>query len=511
MAGIGNGFMLRIFILLLILVHVAHGADRRRPNILLVTVDDMSADSVGAFGCKLAGTTPHIDRLARQSLKFNHAHVQVGNCYPSRNVMQSGRYPHNSGVEGFYRVQNEYPVLCDLMKEAGYYAAIRGKVTHTTPYSPYDWDEDLTIKPDGGKEDMKEAASYHRSTKRGIANAKKAGKPFYINVNISDPHKPFWKPGDKNPTSREFTEKEVPVPGFLFDHPDIRKELVLYYNSVRRADDCVGEILRALKESGAGDDTVVIFLSDHGMPLPFAKTALWHHSTRTPLLVKAPGLTRAGTADDTHMVSAVDLTPTILDLIGAKHPAGFDGRSFEPLLRGEKQSGREFVFKVYNENAGGGRHPMRGIQTRDHLYLWNPWSDGTNKFKTATTGTASYRTMVKVAQGDPAVAKRLELFDHRVPEELYHVSSDPDCLVNQIDNPEHARELAKVRFLLEAIMGQTDDHALAPFLKRDDPSAGPAYTAARQAESDARRANKRKGNNAKKNRKGRKPAAKQNP
>ncbi len=74
-----------------------------KPNILFITVDDMNCDSVGAFGCKLADTTPHIDKLAAEGLRFDKAHVVVGNCYPSRNVMFSGRYPHNSGVEGFTR------------------------------------------------------------------------------------------------------------------------------------------------------------------------------------------------------------------------------------------------------------------------------------------------------------------------------------------------------------------------------------------------------------------------
>ena len=208
------------------------------------------------------------------------------------------------------------------------------------------------------------------------------------------------------------------------------------------------------------------------------------------------------------MVSMVDLAPTILDLTGIKHPKGFDGKSFEPLLRGEKQSGWDYVFKVYNENAGGGRHPMRGIQTKDHLYLYNPWADGENKFKTATTGTVSYRTMVKEAAKNPAIAKRLELFDHRVQEELYHVSADPDCLVNQIDNPEHAKALAKARAHMEAIMKETNDHALAPFLKRDDPKAGPAYTAAKQAEATERRAKRRQGNKNNKNKNANKKPAK---
>ena len=85
------------------------------PNILIVTIDDMSCDSVGAFGSKLVGITPNMDQLAKTAMRFKFAHVQVGNCMPSRNVMWSGRYPHNNGVEGFYQVKSpSYPVLCDL-------------------------------------------------------------------------------------------------------------------------------------------------------------------------------------------------------------------------------------------------------------------------------------------------------------------------------------------------------------------------------------------------------------
>ena len=76
--------------------------------------------------------------------------------------------------------------------------------------------------------------------------------PFCININISDPHKPFYSgPGDKNQPSKVFKAAEVPIPDFLFDHPAVRKELAQYYSSVRRADDCVGKILQALDERGS--------------------------------------------------------------------------------------------------------------------------------------------------------------------------------------------------------------------------------------------------------------------
>jgi N-sulfoglucosamine sulfohydrolase len=80
-----------------------------KPNILFITVDDMNADSVGCFGCPIEGTTPNLDQLAADGIRFEHAHVQVPNCTPSRNVLQTGRYPQNNGVEGFYDVVVEFP------------------------------------------------------------------------------------------------------------------------------------------------------------------------------------------------------------------------------------------------------------------------------------------------------------------------------------------------------------------------------------------------------------------
>ncbi|MGV3486822.1 MAG: sulfatase-like hydrolase/transferase, partial [Planctomycetaceae bacterium] len=140
-------------------------------NVLIITTDDMSCDSVGAFGCKLADTTPTMDQLATRCMRFNHAYVQVGNCMPSRNVMFSGRYPHNNRVEGFYQVRDiDYPVVSDLMKAAGYFTGIRGKVPHSTPYHPYPaWDLVLDTLPDDQPAHPKNIESYNHSTSMGIA------------------------------------------------------------------------------------------------------------------------------------------------------------------------------------------------------------------------------------------------------------------------------------------------------------------------------------------------------
>jgi N-sulfoglucosamine sulfohydrolase len=472
------------------LAATADAADR--PNILIITVDDMSADSIGAFGCKLPGTTPTIDRLAATGMRFEHAHVQAGNCMPSRNVMWSGRYPHNNRVEGFYQVPDaDYPVLADLMKTAGYFTAIRGKVGHSTPYSPYAWDLDLDAyaPPNGSRAHPKDPASYKTSTERGIRAAQDAEKPFCLMINVGDPHKPFYGQGrrDRDVTdpyvpSRIFSPEETPVPGFLFDDPEVRKELADYYSTVRRADDAVAGVLEALDASGEADSTVVVFLSDHGMPLPFAKTQLYHHSTRTPLIVHWPGVTDAGSTDE-HLVSAVDLLPTLLDVAGAAHPDGLDGRSFAPLLRGESQPGRDHVYKVYNENAGGSRDPMRAVQTQRFLYIFNAWSDGERVMRSATQGTPTYRRMQKLAAKDPHIAARLELLDHRVVEELYEVAADHDCLNNLIDDPAYANDRRELQALLESEMERTGDPMLEVFRDRENLQALADYMARVEQES----------------------------
>ena len=477
-------------------------ADHRQPNLLIITVDDMSADSLGSFGCKLADTSPHIDAFARQSLQFKRAHVQVGNCMPGRNIMWSGMFAHATGVEGFIQNRNaDYPVLCDLVKEAGYFAAIRGKVSHSTPYTPYAWDAILDSSPDGKKFHVKDAAGYGASTRRGIELARQADKPFCLLVNISDPHKPFYAQGKKGETiedqhvpSRVFTADEVPVPGFLPGDAVIRKELAHYYSSVRRADDCFGEIMSALDESGQADNTFVMFFSDHGMPLPFAKTQLYHHSTHTPLMVRWPGVTKPGSIDDHHMVSAVDLIPTLMDVINHEHPSPqrLHGHSFAAVIRGKSLADRDHVVLQYNENSGQWRHPMRGIQTRDFLYLYNPWSDGERRFTTATTGTMTYRQMVKRAAEEAKIAARLELFDHRVLEELYDVTNDPDCLVNLIDHTDHKQTLNQLRKKLADELQRIDDPVAPVLAAHEDAATRDAYMAEQDERSRKMREAKRK-------------------
>jgi N-sulfoglucosamine sulfohydrolase len=193
------------------------------------------------------------------------------------------------------------------------------------------------------------------------------------------------------------------------------------------------------------------------------------------------------------MISAVDFLPTLLDVLEIKQPPGFDGRSFAPLLRGEKQEARQMVFKEYDQNSGRQRTPMRAIQTRDWLYIFNPWSNGTRIMGGATAHTATCNRMRQLAAADPAVAARVALFDHRKPEEAYFIGRDTDALVNLIGEPEHRERIAALAHLLGEWMVRTKDPLVDVFRKRDDAVYREKYMGEIEGVGGASRKERKKG------------------
>ena len=157
----------------------------------------------------------------------------------------------------------------------------------------------------------------------------------------------------RNHWKKLYKPEEVDVPGFLPDLPGVRAELATYLYSTRRLDDTFGKVMQALQESGEADNTLVLFITDNGIAVPFAKCNAWFHSTRSPLLVRWPGVVKPGTRDDKHFVSVVDFFPTFMEAAAVKGPSGLDGRSFLSLLKGQTQDGREHVFTQIDSKAGG--------------------------------------------------------------------------------------------------------------------------------------------------------------
>ena len=446
-----------------------------RPNILLITADDMSYDSLGVTGCPLPGITANLDRLASQGMRFANAHVTVAVCQPSRSVLMTGRYPHRNGSVGFEPIRQDVPTLQESLRRAGYINGILAKTTHLAPAAKFCWDVVVPAEELGQGRDP---AAYYRHAREFFDRARAESRPFFLMANSQDPHRPFAgsepRPGAtrragrrgasrrteaarSGPVGRTYRPEDVPVPGFLPDLPEIREELAHYYASVHRCDETVGQVLRALDESGLAGDTLVMFLSDNGMSFPFAKTNCYPFSTRTPWIVRWPGRVKPGVVDVEHFVSGIDFMPTILDAAGLPNVDGMDGRSFLPILQGNRQSGRDRVFTAFGRTSAGRDYPMRCVQDRAFAYIFNAWSDGTNAFQNESMGSSSFAAMRRAAEKDPALAARIDFYLHRTPEELYDLRTDPDARRNRIGDPTCRDELALRRGEMLRMMESTGD------------------------------------------------------
>lgn len=460
---------MRLLILFLALFSsINPGLAAERPNILLFTADDLHAGSLGVYGGRPNDLTPNLDAFAAESMLFTKAHVNVAICAPCRAVIATGRYSHRSGAMGFMPAREDVPDIVTTLKAAGYHTGILGKVGHSTPKKSMTWHYSFDQKDLGNGRNPE---IYYQRSLVFLEQAAAAEKPFYFMVNSHDPHRPYCNPnrltkGAAMP-SRVYKPEEVDVPGFLPDLPGVRAELTTYLNSTRRLDDTFGRVMQALKESGQADNTLVLFITDNGIAVPFAKCNTWFHSSRTPLLVRWPGVVTAGSRDETHFVSVVDFFPTFMAATGVAGPDGLDGRSFLPLLKGRPQSDREFVFTQIDSKAGGAAVPMRCVQNEQFGYIYNPFSDGKYWYRNNNEGQ-TMAAMNRAAETDEAIRARVNLFRYRVPEEFYDLQSDPDCLHNLIENPDHAEHVRAMQARLLAHMKKTDDPMLEAFQNRHD-------------------------------------------
>jgi N-sulfoglucosamine sulfohydrolase len=245
--------------------------------------------------------------------------------------------------------------------------------------------------------------------------------------------------------------------------------------------------MRALRESGQAGNTLIMFLSDNGMSLPFAKTNCYLNSTRTPWIALWPGKTKPGLVDKQHFISGIDFMPTALDAAGVPQPKGMDGSSFLPVLLGKRQPERDKVFTQFHETSGRNRYPMRCVQNRRFGYIFNPWSDGQLVFRNESQSGLTFNAMKAAAGTNESVAARVKLFQYRVVEEFYDFEKDPDALHNLIDDPSYKKEIQNVREALVAWMRKTGDPALEAFENRTSPQALSKFMAEQQAKADRRK------------------------
>jgi N-sulfoglucosamine sulfohydrolase len=424
-------------------------------NLLIITADDMNADSAGWNGGSL-NVTPNLDSFAKSAHRYINAHVTVPICQPGRSALMTGRVPHRNGALGFNPIRRDVPTLVEILRNRGYYTAAIAKAVHMAPADKFPWHE--IGEQALGKQPQEFAASF-----RGmLEHAAEKKMPFFINANICDPHRPFINVKNQKRKNTEQLDgvrivqpAEVTVPAFLEDIPLVRDEVAQYYSNVSRLDVTFGLIMKELKAQGRDADTIVVFMSDHGMSFPFSKATVYRNGTWSPVLIRIPGMENP--VDHPEFVSSVDVMPSLLELMEVEQPMGMDGRSWVPLLKGESQPDRDFVVTHVNTVSSGKSFAQRCIRTKDRSLMFHAWS-GKDSFRVEAMSGLSFQAMK--ASMDPKVRARVEQLTIGETWMLFDTQADPSERQNLIRDPKYATEVKQLLQKLLTHMKQTDDPLL---------------------------------------------------
>ena len=459
----------------------AHAQQERRPNVLVIMADDLNND-MGTFGHPIV-KTPNIDRLASRGVRFDRAYTQFPLCSPSRVSLLTGLRPDTTRVHDlvtdFRNVLPDVMTLPQMFKRNGYLTARVGKIYHygnpgqigtSGLDDPASWD--VFVNPRGIDKDeetvltnltpargLGSSLSYYASPAPDEAHTdgkvaaetialleKNKDRPFFIGAGFYRPHCPFIAPkkyfdmypienirmpataGDPltDPMARWFT-----MPPHWNVPPEGQREaLRAYYASITFLDANVGRVLDALDRLKLTDDTIVVFISDHGYHLgergQWMKQTLFERSARAPLIVTGPGVT-ARNSSSQRIVEFLDIYPTLADLARLPPPA-LHGRSLTPLLRNPSADWqhaaltqvRRFVNPAQNPTVPGvaANATFMGYSVRTEKWRYTEWDDGKRGV------------------------------------ELYDEASDPDELRNLAADPAHRKQLGEMRELLRRVRGR---------------------------------------------------------
>jgi len=397
--------MIRVYFLFFLLLFACQSADREKEstvseqktfqNVLFIISDDLANHAVACYGNKIIHT-PNIDRLAEMGVLFENAYANSPMCTPSRACIMTGRYPHATGVTLLHTpLPDSTYTLAEHLKEEGFATGIFGK-THFNSRSKHGFD---TVVNNQEHKNYLAAVSMlrpHDSTKirpswkpfrdpariwlnaegatsglpfehsQGIFFAKSAinfiqqhqNQRFFVVASFREPHSPFNFPIEYQgkyedmkielPTASE--EDDRWIPEIFRDLTEKEREGIIrsYYASVEYMDRNVGLLLRELERLSLMDNTLIVFVGDHGYLLNhhgrFEKHMMWEEAVKTPLIIKGY---QAGKTESS-LVELADIAPTTVEALGLKIMPNQHGKSLQPLLKGESKEHRSSVFSVYH-------------------------------------------------------------------------------------------------------------------------------------------------------------------
>lgn len=409
----------RNIVTVIALILISTVVQAQKSNILFIAVDDLNCD-FGAYGNSQV-QSPNLDKLAAEGTIFNNNHCPQAVCGASRSSILSGWQPQKSGIKSFRQyLRDLYPNVVTIplfFKNKGYVVEGMGKIHDYRNVSEYNddtydaisWHNFFDIKASkyyssSGKPATENTALNDTDYKDGLVAEKaverltalaQEDKPFFLAVGFSKPHLPFnaptkyWDLYDRDKiTLAEYTDNaandyedfynygqefrnnydDMPADGDFSE--DLQRELIHgYYACVSYVDAQVGKVISALKQSGEYDNTIIVFWGDHGFHLGdhsmWGKHTNFEQATRSPLIIKAPGL--ASNNATNSPTGLIDIFPTLCDLAGFKIPTDKDGKSLKPLL--ENADNDVNAFTVSRFTRGG----YDGNAMRSERYRFVEW------------------------------------------------------------------------------------------------------------------------------------------
>ncbi len=416
------------------------------PNIILFVADDHGRDALGCYGNPIV-STPNLDRLANEGVRFENAYCTSASSAASRSVLLTGQYGHAIGAYGHVHDYHHFSTyenvksLPVLLSEGGYHTARIGKY-HVAPESVYHFDTTYRADPRNTVE-MAEVSS----------DIFDQDKPFFLYFCTDDPHRSDftteaddWRSpnrfgnrdgGYEDVSTVTFDPKDVIVPEFLPDNDETRREIAEYYQSISRIDQGFGRLMQHLEESGKSDNTIVIYISDNGMAFPAAKTSTYEAGIKLPCIIKDPTLDKALKGSINHsMISWVDMTPTLLDIAGVETDGKFHGRSFKDIIANEDLENWNSIYASHTFHEITMYYPMRVVREGRYKLIWNAAYRLEYPFASDLFVSSTWQSAKRSGDGEFG-GRTIEEFLFRPEFELFDLEVDPNEFNNLSDKKEY--------------------------------------------------------------------------
>lgn len=411
----------------------------QQPNIMIIVGDDHTWSDLGCCGSRQAAT-PNIDRIAHQGVRFTHAFTGTAMCSPMRQQMMTGIFPiRNGAYPNHSQIKPGIQTWPAYFKQLGYRAGLIGK-RHFGPQTAYPYEY---LAPDAEELNFAALEEFVR---------RNANQPYCVFVMSHQPHGPHTK-GDpsRHPPSK------LTLPQHWVDTPATRETLSKYFAEVEYLDGEVGRCLDIVEKSGAASNTIVMYCSEQGIGMPFAKWTCYDMGLRETVAVRWPGRIRPGTVTDA-MVQSVDWLPTLLEAAGGKSPEGIDGRSALHVLTGQVRRHADEVFGAHTTRgiiAGSDCYPIRSIRTRARKLILN--LNHPARFHCVVQNTPYWAEWMERSRLDETARRITARYETRPAVEFYDLARDPFEQHNLAGRPECQSEIERLTARLRSWMGQQGD------------------------------------------------------